>query len=227
MPRILIVEDDKDVAKLVIDWLKSENITVEAAYDGLEGSEFLRQRDYDLLILDWDMPGMTGIDLLKSYRSRSGKAPILMLTGKSDIAAKEMGLDSGADDYLTKPFSMRELSARVRALLRRPVVSVGHTLKVGPLELDPVRHTVTRSGKPISLLKRDFELLEFFMRHPGEIYSSDALLGRVWSNDIEASPDAVRTAIKRLRKKIDESEDENDSLIENVRKVGYRLKSEQ
>ncbi|HEY9777490.1 MAG TPA: response regulator transcription factor [Planktothrix sp.] len=226
MPRILIIEDDRDVAGLVLDWLKTENYSVEIAYDGEEGTEYLKQKDYDLLILDWSLPGKTGMEICQEYRARQGKAPVLMLTGRGSVADKEAGLDSGADDYLTKPFSMRELSARVRALLRRPPVPVSHLLEVGSLAMDPIKHTVTRNGKPITLLKRDFELLEFLMRHPGEIFSTDALLSRVWEYDQEASADAVRTAVKRLRKKLDESEDETSSVIENVRRVGYRLKPE-
>jgi DNA-binding response OmpR family regulator len=226
MPRILIIEDDKDVAGLVVDWLKTENYSVEIAHDGEEGTEYLKQKDYDLLILDWSLPGKSGMEICQEYRQRQGKAPILMLTGRGSIADKESGLDSGADDYLTKPFSMRELSARVRALLRRPPVVVSHLLEVGALKMDPIKHTLTKNERPITLLKRDFELLEFLMRHPGEVFSTDALLSRVWSYDQEASADAVRTAVKRLRKKLDESEDETDSAIENVRRVGYRLRPE-
>jgi DNA-binding response OmpR family regulator len=224
MPKILMVEDDKDLAMIVHDWLKSEFYALDLAADGRTGYEYLRQGDYDLIILDWDLPGMPGVEICRKFRSGGGSAPILMLTGKGKVEEKEEGLDAGADDYLCKPFSMRELSARLRALLRRPVVTAGSLLKVGILEMDPSKHTLTKNGEPVKLARKDFELLEFFMRHPGSFFSTEHLLERVWSFDSEATSDAVRTAVKRLRKILDDSDDEEHSIIESARRVGYRLR---
>lgn len=225
MTKILLVEDDKDLTQVISEWLMSQNYGLEIAHDGLSGYEFLRQGHFDIAILDWDLPGMTGMEILKKYRSNKGTIPILMLTGKSAITEKEEGLDSGADDYLTKPFSMRELSARLRALARRPSDTLTEVIKVGALELDTVKHKVFKGGKDIHLLPKDFALLEFLMRHPEEVFSSDTLIQRVWNFDSEATSDAVRTSIKRIRKKLDDSEDEDQSIIENVRRIGYRLKA--
>jgi two-component system OmpR family response regulator len=146
-----------------------------------------------------------------------------MLTGRSSIQEKEEGLDCGADDYLTKPFNMKELSARIRALLRRPAPVSSNVLKVGGLTCDPGKYRVTRDGAEITLLPREFALLEFLMRHPDEVFSGEALLSRVWSTDSEATADTVRTNIMRLRQKIDKKG--NDSIIETIPRVGYRMKS--
>lgn len=224
MPKILLVEDDKDLAMLVIDWLQKEFYALDHALDGLTGNEYLQQGAYDLVILDWDLPGMPGVDICRNFRANGGAAPILILTGKGRIEEKEEGFEAGADDYLTKPFTVRELSIRLRALLRRPPLSSGPTLKVGNLELDPSKHALLKNGAPVRLLRKDFELLEYFMRHPGRFFSIEHLLERVWSFDSEATSDAVRTAIKRLRKILDDNESEDDSMIETARRVGYRLK---
>jgi DNA-binding response OmpR family regulator len=224
MPKILLVEDDKDLALVVHDWLKSEFYTLDHAVEGLTGYEYLRQSSYDLIILDWDLPGMPGVEICKKFRSSGGKSPILMLTGKGKIEEKEEGLDAGADDYLTKPFSMRELSARLRALLRRPVTSTDNILKVGHLEMDPAKHTILKNGEAVRLARKDFELLEYFMRHPGSFFSTEHLIERVWSFESEATSDAVRTSVKRLRKILDVSDNEEESIIESARRVGYRLR---
>lgn len=225
VPKILLVEDDKDLALLVSEWLRSENYSLDIAHDGKEGYEFLRQGHYDVVILDWDLPRMTGVEICQKYRSAKGVAPILMLTGKSQIAEKEEGLDAGADDYLAKPFHMRELSARLRALSRRPTTVVSNTMIVGNLELDVVKHRLSKNGEDVHLLPKDFALLEFLMRHPDEIFSSEAILQRVWNLDTETTSDAVRTSVKRLRKKLDDGDDEDNSIIENVRRIGYRLRA--
>jgi two-component system, OmpR family, response regulator len=227
VPKILLVEDDKDLALLVSEWLHAENYSLDIAHDGKEGYEFLRQGHYDVVILDWDLPRMSGLEICQKYRSNKGVSPILMLTGKSQISEKEQGLDAGADDYLAKPFHMRELSARLRALGRRPTTVVSNVLTVGNLELDAVKHRLSKDGADVHLLPKDFALLEFLMRHPDEIFSSEAILQRVWNLDTEATSDAVRTSVKRLRKKLDESDDEDSSIIENVRRIGYRLRVKQ
>jgi len=179
---------------------------------------------YDAIILDWELPGKSGFEIIKIFREKKGVTPIIMLTAKGTVAEKEMGLDAGADDYLAKPFSLAELSARLRALLRRAPAMHSSLLCVGDISLDPVKHRVMRGTKEIHLNPRDFALLEFLMRHPDEIFSSSALLQRVWQSESDISSDSLRTSIKRLRQQIDDGNDQ--SMIENVPKVGYRLRTE-
>jgi DNA-binding response OmpR family regulator len=171
------------------------------------------------------LPGMTGTAILKDFRSRGGASPVLMLTAKSSIEEKETGLDAGADDYLTKPFDARELLARIRALLRRPqAVSAAKEMHVGNLALDAKSARVYKDGQELKLLPKEFSLLELFMRYPDQVFSSEALLERVWSADSAASFDTVRTYIKTLRKKIDDP-GADSSLIRTVHGVGYCLDS--
>ena len=222
MAKILLLEDDHDLTEMMVEWLSAERHTVEVSLDGNDGLERLRMGQYDVIVLDWGLPGLSGLDVMKTYRSEKGATPILMLTGKKTVSEKETGLDAGADDYLTKPFSMKELSARIRALLRRPAVQTSNLLEIGDLLLDPVKHRVTRNGKPIQLMPREFALLEFFMRHPDAVFSTEALLQRVCPTDSEITPDAIRTYVMRLRQKIDQ--DQKESLIETIPRVGYRFK---
>lgn len=224
MARILLVEDDRDLATTIVTWLSAEHHTMVQSFDGNEGMSRLSRETYDLIILDWALPNMSGLDICREFRARGGQTPLIMLTAKGAVAEKELGLDSGADDYLTKPFSLKELSARIRALLRRPSEIKSGILEHGPLSLDPQKHRVMKGGAEIHLLPRDFALLEFLMRNADMIFSADALLNRVWEDESDASPEAVRTAIKRLRKKLDDNESENDSFIENVPRVGYRFR---
>ncbi len=224
MAKILLVEDDRDLCCMISDGLSAEKHTVEMVHEGLEGRDRLLGFEYDLVILDWELPGLSGVEILKEMRNKGRQAPVLMLTGKSSISEKETGLDSGADDYLTKPFSMKELLARIRAILRRPTGYSGTVLKSGDLSLDPVLHKLSRNGEEIKLLPKELALLEFFMRHKGQVFTAEAVLNRVWSSESEASPDSFRTCLKRLRQKIDV--DGADSVIEYVHGLGYRIKSE-
>ncbi|MBX9567609.1 MAG: response regulator transcription factor [Candidatus Obscuribacterales bacterium] len=224
MAKILLVEDDLQIAETVSNWLKSEHFEVIHCDDGADASYRLKAQTFDLGIFDWELPGMSGLDLCRNYRASQGAMPILMLTGKDSMADKIAGLDVGADDYLTKPFSLKELSARVRALLRRPAVVVSNVLELGSLRLDTQKHRLTKDGAEIQLMPRDFALLEFFMRNPDIVFSSEALLNRVWNDESEAGSDALRTSIKRLRKKLDSGDNEADSVIENIPRVGYRFR---
>jgi two-component system OmpR family response regulator len=223
MAKILLVEDDVDLTVMVETWLSSESHTVEVVHNGQEGLERLRVSDYDVVVLDWELPGMAGVDVLKHFRNEQGRTPVLMLTGKRSVDDKEIGLDLGADDYLTKPFHVKELSARIRALLRRTGPSKSNILKVGDLVLDPSRHKLTKGGVEVQLLPREFALLEFLMRHPEDVFSGEALLQRVWHSESDATIEAIRTCIKRLRQKLDQ--DDDSSIIETIARIGYRLKS--
>jgi DNA-binding response OmpR family regulator len=221
MSKILIVEDEEDLAAQVRDWLVREHHTVKHVANGSDAVDQLAVSKYDVIILDWLLPGMDGIQVCKKYRSMGGKTPILMLTAKSTIEDKETGLDSGADDYLSKPFHLKELSARIRALIRRTSSQSTNVLEAGDVLLDPVGRTVTKSGDPIHLERKEFNLLEFLMRNANKTFSAEALLDRVWESGSLASPDAIRTYIKSLRKKIDSPG--KPSMITTVHGVGYKL----
>ncbi len=222
MAKILLVEDDRNMANTVEDWLKTQQYEIDVAYDGEDGSERLVFYQYDVVILDWSLPKKTGLQICQEFRSRGGKTPILMLTGKDAVEDKETGLDSGADDYLTKPFHLRELTARLKALLRRPVSTVvAETISFCGIELDTKARRVRRNDIDLNLAPLEYKLLEFLMRHPNEVFASEALLNRVWPNDSDASNETVRTCIKKLRKKIDI--EGSESLITNLPGVGYRF----
>lgn len=221
MAKILLVEDEEDISDLITAWLKNDHHVVETAATGETAKDLLRVYTYDLLILDWMLPGISGVDVCKHFRDGGGITPVLMLTAKKHVDEKSAGLDAGADDYLTKPFELKELSARVRALLRRPVGFSGTVLQVGPIVMDTSTYKVTRAAEEIQLLPKEFALLEFFMRHPGQVFSAEALLDRVWASESEASPETIRTYIKRLRKKIDE--EGKPSMVSTVHGVGYKL----
>lgn len=223
MAKILLVEDDNALAEVTKFGLESQGHMVQVALNGQIALDNLTINKYDMIILDWMMPGVTGIDVLESYRRAGGKVPVLMLTAKSLLEDKERGLDAGADDYLTKPFEHRELQARVRALLRRPNSLAGTTLKVADIELDPASCTVTKGGKELKLRPKVYSLLEFLMRHPDQVFSAEAILERVWLDDALVSTDSVRAHFKLLRKSLDLKE---GNLIKTVRNRGYLLVSD-
>jgi OmpR-family two-component system manganese-sensing response regulator len=221
MPKVLIVEDDVALQRMISDWLTLEHYNLETALDGNDAIEMLRVYQYDLVILDWQLPGISGIEVIRAFRSAGGKTPVLMLTGKSAIPEKEEGFDSGVDDYLTKPFHMKELSARLRALLRRPNTLVNETLQIGDLKMDRRMHVVLLGEKEVDLKPTEYALLEFFMRHQGQVFSPEVLLDRVWSSQSDATVDALTTCIKRLRKKI--TPEGQEPIVKTIYGVGYKL----
>ncbi|MCC6980185.1 MAG: response regulator transcription factor [Candidatus Melainabacteria bacterium] len=221
MAKVLVIEDEPDFSDLIGGWLKNENYTVETVDTGEDGLDRLKFYKYDIIILDWVLPGLSGVEVCRDYRNTGGTTPILMLTSKKHVDEKSQGLDAGADDYLTKPFELKELSARVRALLRRPSAFAGSILKVGTLALEPNSFKVKRGADIISLLPKEFALLEFLMRHPNQVFSAEAILDRVWASESEASPETIRTYIKRLRKKLDV--EGQPSILATVHGVGYKL----
>jgi len=221
MVKVLVVEDDELVSGLISDCLKLDHYDVEVVANGKEASDRLKLYNYDLIVLDWQLPEESGMDVCQKYRASGGNTPIIMLTGKRSIDDKEAGLNAGADDYLTKPFNARELVARVRAVLRRPPSVTPSKLKVRDLELDPVSHEVTLGGEKLDLKPKEFTLLEFFMRNPNQVFSNNDILNRVWVSESDSSPQAVRTCMQRLRDKIDRKE--QPSIITTVYGVGYKL----
>jgi DNA-binding response OmpR family regulator len=219
--KLLLVEDQKDFADAVRDWLVAQNYLVDVAFDGSEALSYLRSGEYDLIILDLNLPGVSGIDVARTFRTRGGKAPIIMLTGNRTIDDKELGFDAGADDYLTKPFNMRELSMRVKARLRRTSQVDEQCLQVGDIQIFPEQHRVTKKGEEIAFLPKEFALLLFFAKNPGKVFSAEALIQRVWSTDSESSPDTIRSYITRLRNKL--ASDSEKSSIVTVHGVGYKF----
>lgn len=219
MAKILLVEDDLALCSMMQKWLQFEHHTVEAVHDGQAGLENLRFYKYDAIILDWDLPKMSGVEVCRQFRSSGGTTAVIMLTGKNQIDDKITGLESGADDYLTKPFNMKELSARLRAVMRRPNEYKGDILKSGDLVVDAKTMRVTRGDKDIALSQAEFALLQFLMRNHTQVFSPEALLDRIWHSSSDVSPAAIRTHIKNVRKKVDV--EGGDSIIRNVHGVGY------
>lgn len=222
MSKILVVEDDRDLAMALEDRLVREHYSVEVVHDGEEALTRLQCSDYDAVVLDWNLPKTSGIDILRELRKGGRLTPVLLLTARGDVQDKEQGLDSGADDYLTKPFEPREFSARVRSILRRNTQQTSNEVKAGPFVLDPVKFIAAKNGQELRLQPKEFALLELFMRHPNEVFSHDALLTRIWASDSDTSPDTVRVYVGTLRSKIDG--DSEPSFIETVFRRGYRFK---
>lgn len=221
MAKILLVEDEHDLAHLICSWLQKEHHLVERLDNGNDALGNLQMNKYDVVILDIMLPGMNGLEVCRQYRKNKGMTPILLLTAKNTIEDKEHGLDAGADDYITKPFALKELAARVRALLRRGPSIPSNQLIIRDIVIDPVDFKVTKSGTEVHLLPQEFRLLEFFARHPNQVFSADELLASVWESDTPAMLDTVRGHIKRIRKKLDDPD--SRSIITNVYGVGYRL----
>lgn len=221
MAKILVVEDSSEVAVTVDDWLTNEGHVVDCIEDGEEAHWRLQKYQYDVVVLDWELPKLSGIEVCKRFRASGGCTPIIMLTGKSELQDKSIGLDSGADDYLTKPFHPQELASRIKALLRRPVQMVSNRLKAQYIELDTQARKVYKHGMEIKLVPKQFALLEFFMRHPHEIFSQEALVNRIWSDEKDVTSDTLRVHLALLRKAI--ADPDQASLIRTVHRVGYVL----
>jgi DNA-binding response OmpR family regulator len=218
--KILVVEDEEKIARSLKKGLSAEGYVVDIADDGDAAEALVGGGNYDLILLDWMIPGRNdGPALIKLWRERSESMPILMLTARTTIGDKVRGLDVGADDYLSKPFSFDELLARVRALLRRPKEHGGNTLKTGSLRLDIVAKSIDYKGKPVHLTAKEFQLLEYLLRHKGEVVSKDQLLDHVWVDEERVQHNTIETFIANLRKKIGP----NESVIHTVRGYGYKI----
>ncbi len=223
MAKILIVEDDPMLRQLVRDALETERHVVDDCQDGRSGMAFVDAGSYELLILDWEMPHATGIELCSHFRGQGEQAPVLFLTARASMDDKEKGFAVGADDYLTKPFDVRELLIRVRALLKRPQQITKDILKIGDMHLDTNSGVVKRGDTLVRLQPRELALLEFLMRHPDTYFTAEALMARVWDTDSEATEVALRSCITKMRRKMDV--EGQQSFIETAKGLGYRINS--
>jgi DNA-binding response OmpR family regulator len=222
--RLLLVEDDKKLTGYLRKGLIEESYSVDVAYTGLDGIEAVRNTEYDLIILDVLLPGKSGIDVCRQIRSRGAVTPVIMLTAKDQVEAKVAGLDAGADDYLSKPFSFDELLARIRALLRRTQNYKTPVLKAADLELDPGAHKVSRAGREIELTGKEYALLEYLLRNKGRIVTETNILEHVWEMQADPFTNVVSVYIHYLRKKVDRGFDR--TLIHTIRSIGYTIRDD-
>lgn len=218
---ILVVEDEKDIADVVRDVISRQGHSVHWTASGTEAMNILRKRDFDLIILDWMLPGLSGVDVCKNYRLQGGQGHVLMLTARTAVDEKTLALDVGADDYLCKPFDLKELLSRVKALLRRPALMLNDTVPFAGWTLDPKLGTLTHEDKVISLLPRETELLLFLLKYPNSFFTAEVLIQRVWTASSFVQPETVRTHIKTIRKKL--ARPDFSGSIEHRRGYGYRI----
>jgi DNA-binding response OmpR family regulator len=219
--RVLVIEDEERMAGLIRQGLEEEAYAVDVVYDGKEALQWLRTSDYDLIILDIMLPGADGLEVCREYRSRNGQARILMLTARDTLKDRVLGLDSGADDYLVKPFGMPELLARLRALSRRGGPSRTSELHIGDLTLNTATKRVARMGRPVELTAIEYAVLEFLMRHPGQVLSREQIIDHVWNADYNSGSKLIEVYIYHLRRKLDDGH--SVKLIHTVRGLGYRM----
>jgi len=223
--KILVVEDEKKVASFIKRGLEEEKYEVMTVHDGEEGLKLGLERAFDLIILDVMLPKKDGVTIMKELRAKKIHTPVLMLTAKDSVEDIVAGLDSGSDDYLTKPFAFAELLARVRALLRRSELDRGAEIRFGDLRLDPVTHKVWRKDKEIDLTAKEYALLEYLIRNPNQVLTRTMIAEHVWDYTFDSFTNIIDVYVNYLRKKIDRDADKK--LIHTVRGVGYILKEEE
>lgn len=219
--RILVIEDNHRLNSSLSASLAHEGYSVDSAYDGQEGQDFAELTAYDLIILDIMLPQKDGLEVCRDLRRRRIHTPILLLTARDSVDDRVQGLDCGADDYLMKPFAMRELLARLRALLRRQQPYKNGHLEMENLALDPITHTVEREGQPIELTPKEFALLEYLLYHPNQVVTREMIEQHIWNYDFECESNVIDVYVRRLRRKIDAPF--AVKLLTTVRGVGYRL----
>jgi len=224
--KILIVEDEKDIRDLIIYSLEGKGYQTISTDDGEKAIKMLKENKPDLVILDWMLPSVSGLEICRSIRRdiNTKNIPIIMLTAKITEEDKVLGLDSGADDYITKPFSTAELSSRVKAILRRIERNNNKKLKYADIEMDLVAHKIIRNGRKIKLGPKEFKLLKNFLEQPQRVFSRDQLLDKIWGENIYVEPRTVDVHIRRLRKAITANNEIN--IIRTVRDAGYSLEAD-
>lgn len=219
--RILIVEDEHRLSNIIKKGFMEDGFAVDQAFDGEQGQYLAEDEQYDLIVLDIMLPKIDGLQLCKYLRKKNIRTPILMLTAKSTTEDKVAGLDSGADDYLTKPFSFIEFRSRVHALIRRSHQETSPVLKIDDLEVDPLKHIVKRNKKPINLTPKEFAILELLLRHKGEVVSRTMIIEHVWDYNFDGMSNVIDVFVVALRKKINSGS--NKKLIQTIHGVGYKV----
>lgn len=220
--KLLVIEDERQIADSIQRGLRLQSHVVDVAYDGERGLDLALSESYDVIILDRMLPKLSGDEVITEIRAEGVHTPVLMLTAKTEVTDRVEGLDAGADDYLGKPFDFAELIARVRALGRRPKARHSETLTVQDLTIDTTSYQVTRAGKAIKLSKKEYALLEFFMRHAGQVLSVEQITQQVWPFDSDVLPNTAQVYIGYLRKKID-IPFKSKPLLKTVRGFGYQF----
>jgi two-component system, OmpR family, response regulator len=223
--KILMIEDDPKYAALITDYISAHRHTVDVAETVEEGLAFLDAYSYEILIVDWQLPDQEGPALIKALRKRGFATPIIMLTGRDALEDKEQGFTAGADDYLSKNASVKELLLRVDALLRRPALLLGKTIQVRNVQIDIANHIVTKDNVEVHLQPQEFAVLEFLVRYPNRVFSAEELLDRLWPSDTEATTHTVRSHVNKIRSKLDN--DNGTSLIATKYKAGYQINLEE
>ena len=220
--RVLVVEDQKDLNEIISRKLTSDGYSVDSCFDGEEAEDFLRCAAYDAIIMDIMIPGKTGIGVLRDLRAAGDKTPVLLLTALGTVDDRVAGLDSGADDYLVKPFDFDELLARVRAMIRRGSGIADNVIRAGDLTMDIASHTVFRGDEPLSLTAKEYSILEYLLQNKGRVLSRDKLSNHIWNYDYDGASNVIDVYVHHLRKKVDGSRE--DKLIETVKGVGYIIR---
>jgi heavy metal response regulator len=222
--RVLVVEDDQRILDFIRKGLEEEGHAVDVAHDGDEALDWPAVVDFDAIVLDVMLPGRDGLEVCRTMRARGVRTPILMLTARDTVEDRVAGLDSGADDYLVKPFAFAELLARLRALMRREPVLLGTKLEVADLTLDTATRQVSRAEQPVTLTNKEYALLEYLMRHPNQVLTRTMIAEHVWNFDFDTGTNVIDVHIRYLRRKIDDPYDLK--LIQTVRGAGYRISAD-
>ena len=222
--KILVVEDEKQIADFVKKGLTEQGFLVELCDHGDEAMERILDQPYDAIVLDIMLPGRDGLSILKQFRKKGHTTPVILLTARSELDERIEGLNTGADDYLTKPFYVEELCARLHAVLRRSAEEQMSLLQAGGLSVNVLTREVKRDGNAVKLTAREFSLLEYLMRSPGRVYTRTQILEHVWGYDFDPNTNLVDVHIRRLRKKV--SPDKENQIIETIRGVGYRIRKD-
>ena len=220
--KILVVEDERDLNRIITKHLKKNNYSVDSCFDGQEALDFVSYSDYDLIITDIMMPNVDGYEFIDKLRANKNNTPVIMLTAKDTLEDKIVGLDSGADDYIVKPFEFDELLARIRVLMRRNYGLATNIIQIEEVTLDLAKKQVTKSGEIIDLTGKEYEVLEYLMKNKGSILSRDQILNHVWDYEYEGASNIVDVIIKNIRKKLDRGE--GNTIIYTKRGLGYFVK---
>ena len=223
MAKVLLVEDEPQLAKKLVDWLKLQNHVVENVSSGEDALQLLSSFSFDLVILDWNLDDITGLEVCTRFRASGGTTPVIFLTGESDIDHKEAGLESGADDYLVKPFEVRELAARMKSIMRRSSDLLPEIITVCGVTFDPTNRTISKDNQSQNLSPKESACFEYLVRHPNRSFSSKFMLDAVWTSDAEVGEDAVRTCFKTMRQKLIKIG--APDVIKTVPHAGYKVET--